>query len=64
MTKAMCKNPAYRRSGIATKILDLLVSDCKKRGIYSISLEATKTGEPVYEKYGFVKMNHEMELPV
>ena len=28
-----------------------------------ISLEATDMGRPLYEKYGFVKMNHEMELP-
>ena len=28
-----------------------------------ISLEATDMGKPLYEKYGFVKMNDEMELP-
>lgn len=34
----------------------------KERGITAISLEATGMGCPLYEKYGFVKMNHEMEL--
>nr|WP_297708050.1 GNAT family N-acetyltransferase [uncultured Butyrivibrio sp.] len=54
--------PGYRRQGIAYKTLDLLVQDAKNRGITAISLEATDTGRPLYEKYGFVKMNDEMEL--
>jgi len=58
----MYTNPEYRRMGIAIKTLGLLVEDAKKRGIYAISLEATDMGKPLYEKYGFVKMNDEMEL--
>lgn len=54
--------PGYRRQGIAYKTLDLLVQDAKNRGITAILLEATDTGRPLYEKYGFVKMNDEMEL--
>jgi len=52
----------YRRKGIAFKTLDLLVRDAKERNIKAISLEATDMGRPLYEKYGFVKMNDEMEL--
>ena len=37
-------------------------SDTKSKGITSISLETTAMGRPLYEKYGFVKTNHEMEL--
>ena len=59
----MYTNPDYRRQGIAFKTLELLVADAKERGITSISLEATDMGRPLYEKYGFVKMNDEMELP-
>ncbi len=55
--------PAYRRKGIAAQTLDLLVRDSRERGITAISLEATDMGRPLYEKYGFVKMEHEMELP-
>ena len=39
------------------------LSDTKSKGITSISLETTAMGRPLYEKYGFVKMNDEMELP-
>ena len=54
---------AYRRQGIAFHTLDLLVKDIKKQGVSQITLEATEMGRPLYEKYGFVKMNDEMELP-
>lgn len=59
----MYTHPDYRRRGIAYKTLDLLVKDAKSMGIMDISLEATDMGRPLYEKYGFVKMYHEMELP-
>ncbi len=51
------------RQGIAYQTLDLLVKEAKARGITAISLEATEMGRPLYEKYGFIQMNHEMELP-
>lgn len=54
--------PDYRRKGIATKTLKLLIADAQERGIVSISLEATEAGRPLYEKNGFVQMNNEMEL--
>ena len=59
----MYTRPEYRRRGIAIKILDMLIKESKNRGITAISLEATDMGRPLYEKYGFVKMNAEMELP-
>lgn len=58
----MYTNPKYRRKGIAYKTLDMLIKEIKSKGISSISLEATDMGRPLYEKYGFVKMNSEMEL--
>lgn len=54
--------PKYRRQGIAYKILDLLIAACKEKEITAVSLEATEMGRPLYEKYGFVKMDSEMEL--
>lgn len=54
--------PEYRRQGIAFHTLDLLVKEVKERGVSQISLEATTMGRALYEKYGFVKMQDEMEL--
>lgn len=59
----MYTRPAYRRRGIARKTLDLLVQDARKKGITSISLEATAMGRPLYEQYGFRPLNGEMALP-
>lgn len=59
----MYTNPVYRRQGIAYKTLDMLIREAKSLGITAISLEATDLGRPLYEKYGFVKLNNEMELP-
>lgn len=60
----MYTHPDYRRKGIAYNTLKLLVQESKKKGIPFISLEATDMGRPLYEKYGFVKMEDEMELPL
>lgn len=59
----MYTKPEYRRQGIAMKTLELLVSDAKERGVSVISLEATDMGRPLYEKYGFVQTENEMQLP-
>ena len=59
----MYTEPKYRRKGIAFRTLELLVADAKEKGITAISLEAAKMGRPLYEKFGFIKMNDEMELP-
>lgn len=54
--------PEYRRHGIAIHTLDLLVKDVRKQGVSQIALETTEMGRPLYEKYGFVKIEDEMEL--
>ena len=55
--------PSHCRQGIAMKTLSLLVDDARKKGITHITLEATKMGRPLYERYGFKAMEHEMILP-
>lgn len=53
---------AYRRQGIVFHTLDLLVKDAREQGVSQIAFEATDMGRSLYEKYGFVKMEDEMEL--
>ncbi|MCB6609103.1 GNAT family N-acetyltransferase [[Clostridium] symbiosum] len=55
--------PEYRRKGIGRQTLGLLVAAAREKGITAISLEATDMGRPLYEKFGFIGMEHEMELP-
>ncbi len=52
----------YRRRGIALHTLDLLVKDAREQGVSKIALEATDMGRPLYERYGFITMEDEMEL--
>lgn len=54
--------PEYRRQGIGYHTLNLLVEAVKEREVCQIALEATDMGRPLYEKYGFTKMQDEMEL--
>lgn len=58
----MYTSPEYRRQGVAFHTLDLLVREAKERGVLQIALEATDMGRPLYERYGFIKMEDEMEL--
>lgn len=53
--------PEYRKQGIATQILNLLVKECLDREVTYISLEATDMGRPLYEKCGFAPLNSEMQ---
>ena len=54
--------PSHRRRGIAWRTLDLLVGEARRAGA-AVTLEATAMGRPMYEKYGFVKLENEMKLP-
>lgn len=47
--------PDYRRQGLASKIMDMLVGEAQKAGAGTVRLLASEPGKPVYEKYGFIK---------
>lgn len=53
--------PEYRRRGIASRLLDLLIADSRERGIDFITLEATHMGRKLYDHYGFCQMSDEMQ---
>ena len=49
-----------RKSFFVIFLVDfLLVQDAREKGITSVSLEATETDRPLYEKYGFSGVNEE-----
>lgn len=54
--------PEYRRRGIAAHTLRLLCSHARRRGVTSLSLEATDAGRPLYLSCGFKAAENEMEM--
>lgn len=50
--------PAFRKRGICASILNKLQETAYEMGVRSFELHATKQGEPVYVKNGFV-LHHE-----
>ena len=58
----MYTRPAWRRQGLATKLLDALVAEAKRHGCACLYLNASAAGRPVYERYGFVTDDGEMKL--
>lgn len=57
----MYTSPEYRKQGVATQILDLLVKECLSRQATYISLETTNMGRSLYEKCGFAPLHSEMQ---
>jgi ribosomal protein S18 acetylase RimI-like enzyme len=54
--------PQYRGKGLARKLLENCIEECKKIGVKRIWLHASEDGIPLYKKMGFTFKNSEMEL--
>jgi GNAT superfamily N-acetyltransferase len=52
---------AYRRRGLAQRLVEVVVDWCRNDGFVSIALHASEFGRPLYEKMGFQQTN-EMRL--
>jgi ribosomal-protein-alanine N-acetyltransferase len=53
-------DPEYRKNGIAVRLLNRLITDAKKKEIYSVSLEVSEKNIPainLYKKLGFITTN-------
>ncbi len=50
---SMYVDERYRRQGIAETILDRLIKTSLIKGYHIFSLQESKMGKPLYEKYGF-----------
>ena len=53
---------AYRRQGIAKKMVSMLIDDAWNHGATEISLDTTPSGHPFYESLGFVNSEECMVL--
>jgi GNAT superfamily N-acetyltransferase len=52
----------YRKKGIATELLGLVMDEAKSRGYTTVRLHASSLGRPVYEKAGFTDSEGYMSL--
>ncbi len=52
----------YRHRGIAKKMVELLIGKTWEKGATEISLDATESGRPLYEKIGFIDSSECMVL--
>lgn len=46
-------NTEYRRQGIASKLVKMLIADAKEKKVTEISLDTTNAGRPLYQSLGF-----------
>jgi GNAT superfamily N-acetyltransferase len=53
--------PEYRRQGLARRILQAMIADCRENGWPRISLHASEMGRGLYEELGF-KPTNELRL--
>lgn len=52
----------YRRQGIAARMVERLIQEARDRGVTEISLDATESGRPLYERLGFTASQECMVL--
>jgi GNAT superfamily N-acetyltransferase len=45
--------PAYRRRGLAERLVRTAIHWCRAQGIYSLTLNATEAGRGIYARLGF-----------
>jgi GNAT superfamily N-acetyltransferase len=47
--------PEYRKNGISTNIIKMIIEEARKQNVSIIDLLATESGEKVYKKLGFIE---------
>ena len=57
-------NRAYRRQGIAQKMVGMLLEEARSKGVTEVSLDATESGRPLYERLGFKNSSEAMVLTI
>jgi GNAT superfamily N-acetyltransferase len=54
-------DPAYRGRGLAKRLMNSVLDECRERGVATVVLHASPQGRPIYEGMGFTD-NDEMLL--
>lgn len=49
--------PAYRRHGLARRLMETILVWSREQGIERVSLHASRMGRPLYESLGFIASN-------
>jgi GNAT superfamily N-acetyltransferase len=57
----MYTDPAFRRQGIARRLMQSMIDWCRTQGFMNVTLHASDKGRPLYESLGFEPTN-EMRL--
>jgi len=57
----MYTEPAFRRQGIARRLVETMIAWCREEGFTAVALHASQEGRPLYETIGFRPTN-EMRL--
>lgn len=52
----------YRRKGIATELLNMVLDEARMRGYKSVRLHTSEQGKSIYQRTGFVDMDGNMAL--
>lgn len=52
----------YRKQGLASTLLYMLIDDAKEKGVTEITLDATEEGKKLYYQNGFIQSNERMVL--
>ncbi|MCL2078969.1 MAG: GNAT family N-acetyltransferase [Oscillospiraceae bacterium] len=60
----MYTKPEYRKKGIATELLNLVIEEAKSRGYKVIRLHTSDDGKSIYQKAGFTDSDGYMVLRV
>jgi GNAT superfamily N-acetyltransferase len=57
----MYTDPAFRRQGIARRLMQTMIDWCRQEGFAHVTLHASDKGRPLYEGLGF-EVTNEMRL--
>ncbi|WP_455248940.1 N-acetyltransferase family protein [Ruminococcus sp.] len=64
LLSSMYTNPAYRRQGIARKLLDCVVQEARDYGCGAVWITASEMGVLLYTAYGFEKNGRFLQYPL